>query len=414
MRKKTIVLTAMAVTVMYAATLALAGCNTAKQNPPETHSHTLEFIAEEKATCTEAGHEAYYKCTDPECGKLFSDKNGETEIAAAKSIPATGHNMTKHEAVEASCGKEGNLEYYTCANEAADVYYADEAGTTTLPSVITEKTGEHTLVKVPEIAATCAAEGTEAYWTCVTCNAMFSDEKGETEITAPVSIPKSNEHGAPKFAGDGDEIPDPVAGGGDLSMVCSVCGETLESISYAAGFKNTGEQVTTQIELPKEGKYYATTWKSDNGKGGWNYKEILYIAFEITEAGTYTLQFEDLIVQKDRVRVLNNLAIKNTGYVTFPSPTDFGIFEGAELIPGTLDTQLQLVGNVTMDAWQAGTKEQFYSITFTTTAENLTAQGGALYIQVGVCYYAPDTEGALKVQSNCVVPVLITLSKKAA
>ena len=47
----------------------------------------------------------------------------------------------------------------------------------------------HTLVKTDEAPASCTVAGTEAYWTCSTCNKMFSDADAQNEIKAPVEIP---------------------------------------------------------------------------------------------------------------------------------------------------------------------------------------------------------------------------------
>lgn len=56
----------------------------------ETHTHTMTPYAANAATCTTAGNSAYWYCAD--CGKYFSDAEGNTEIAADSwVIPATGH-----------------------------------------------------------------------------------------------------------------------------------------------------------------------------------------------------------------------------------------------------------------------------------------------------------------------------------
>lgn len=395
--------------------MMLAACG----EKPVEHTHTLQQVAAVAATCTTAGTEAYYKCTDPECGKLFSDDKGETEITAAKVVPAKGHNMTKHEAVTATCIGEGTVEYYTCANEAADVYYADNQGAQKLKTISTPKTN-HQLVAVPEKAATCAAAGTEAYWNCLTCQHKFSDDKGEHEIDAPIEIPKSQEHGALVLKMTQDAIPDPVAEGGSLERVCSVCGQSAEAISYIGGFKDIAEQPTKYAELTQDGTYYATTYShftpsaygdADEGDGTWIYTEAAFVAFKITQAGTYTLNFTDLLVQEGRTRVLNYLAI-GTAYAFIPDPFSWGIFAGATSPIPT--GQLELV-TINYNQWESGEKKQFDSITFTATQEQLSAQGGTLCIQVGIQYYALTGEGTdLALQANCVVPFLIKLSKTFA
>ena len=52
----------------------------------------------------------------------------------------------------------------------------------------------HAFVKTEAVAASCAAPGTEAYWTCSVCGKLFSDEAGANEIAAPVIVPQDSPH----------------------------------------------------------------------------------------------------------------------------------------------------------------------------------------------------------------------------
>ena len=55
------------------------------------HEHSMEYVPAVAATCTEAGNTAYYVCTD--CGKCFTDADGETEITVDDTvIAALGHD----------------------------------------------------------------------------------------------------------------------------------------------------------------------------------------------------------------------------------------------------------------------------------------------------------------------------------
>ena len=76
--------------------------------------HTLEKHAAVAATCDSAGNDEYWACKD--CGKLFADKDGATELDKIPSIPKlTTHGpLTHHEAVAATPEKDGNIEYWTC------------------------------------------------------------------------------------------------------------------------------------------------------------------------------------------------------------------------------------------------------------------------------------------------------------
>ena len=94
--------------------------------------HSLSYVGEVAATCTDAGHEAYYLCSH--CGKLFADENAETELSDEDvTIAALGHDMTHHEAVEATCTVNGNIEYWSCSR--CNLNFSDEAGTKEVASV---------------------------------------------------------------------------------------------------------------------------------------------------------------------------------------------------------------------------------------------------------------------------------------
>ena len=107
----------------------------------------------------------------------------------------------------------------------------------------------HTLVKTDEVAATCSAEGTKAYWTCSECGKLFSDAEGKTEIAAPEKIDKIphtwGEWTVTKAATCTED--------GEESRTCSVCGETesnvIEKIPH-----NWGEwTVTKEATCTEEG-----------------------------------------------------------------------------------------------------------------------------------------------------------------
>lgn len=57
-------------------------------------SHTLQKVTGKTASCTEDGFADYWKCTDPNCGQMYSDEKGQTKIDKPIVIPATGHTYT--------------------------------------------------------------------------------------------------------------------------------------------------------------------------------------------------------------------------------------------------------------------------------------------------------------------------------
>jgi len=91
------------------------------------HVHTLVKTDAVAATCTTAGNYAYWTCSS--CGKFYSDASGETEIYDGDwVITALGHNLVKTDAVAATCTTEGNSAYWTCSN--CGKFYSDANGET--------------------------------------------------------------------------------------------------------------------------------------------------------------------------------------------------------------------------------------------------------------------------------------------
>jgi len=90
-------------------------------------AHKLEKTDAKEATCTEAGNIEFWHCTV--CDKLFKDEEGLNEIAEADTVVAAlGHNMTAHEAKEATREAEGNSAYWSC--DRCSKFFSDAEGKT--------------------------------------------------------------------------------------------------------------------------------------------------------------------------------------------------------------------------------------------------------------------------------------------
>ncbi len=89
--------------------------------------------------------------------------------------------------------------------------------TTTTIKIIGEH--EHSLVPVAGKEANCKEEGYEAYYQCSVCKKLFSDADGETEISAPVVIPKKP-HTLTYVEGKGATC---TEDGNEAYYKCSVC-----------------------------------------------------------------------------------------------------------------------------------------------------------------------------------------------
>lgn len=98
-----------------------AGATKTKLTINIIHTCTVESVTGQAATCTEAGWNGYYKCSDDSCGKLYSDVDCTNEItdldawkAGAGSIPAAHGATTAYPAVDSTCKTQGNDAYSTC------------------------------------------------------------------------------------------------------------------------------------------------------------------------------------------------------------------------------------------------------------------------------------------------------------
>ena len=101
-------------------------CSETKTEPIKASGHSLTKVEAVAATCTEGGNNEYYTCSV--CKKVFkADKTTETTVAD-ETLAALGHKLTKTEAKAATCTEPGNSEYYTCGN--CGKFFSDEAGKT--------------------------------------------------------------------------------------------------------------------------------------------------------------------------------------------------------------------------------------------------------------------------------------------
>ena len=176
--------------------------------------HALTAQAALAPTCTAAGREAYYVCSV--CGKLFSDAEGENEIAEPTAIPAPGHDYVA--AVTApTCTAQGYTTHVCsrCADSYVDSYVSalghDYAGVVTAP--------------------TCTAQG----YTTFTCSRCGDTYQGRFTTAL------GHDFGADKNA-----------------EFCSRCGEANP---------NYKPPVTVKFEDVPAGAYYeaAVNWAVANG-----------------------------------------------------------------------------------------------------------------------------------------------------
>ena len=149
----------------------------------------------------------------------FNDGTSTTTLTAVDGTYTTGAitangtvNITTHQHVW-NAGEVTTPA--TCAKEGVTTYSCTVAGCTSTKTEAIAATGKHALTETKEVPATCTTSGTKAYWTCETCNQLFSDAEGTTLIEGqkPETIPALG-HDYTKYRDNGD---------GTHTCICSRC-----------------------------------------------------------------------------------------------------------------------------------------------------------------------------------------------
>ena len=183
-------------------------CSETKTEVLNATGHTPVGVAEQPATCTEAGHTAGVKCSV--CGAT---------ISGIEEIPATGHTEVIDEAVAATCTTPGKTEGKHCS-VCNEVLVAQEE----IPAK------GHTEVIDEAVAATCTESGKTEGKHCSVCNEILVAQevipaKGHVEEIRNVKEVTDTEDG---YTGD---------------TYCSVCNELLKSgeVIYHNGWRKDGD-----------------------------------------------------------------------------------------------------------------------------------------------------------------------------
>ena len=130
-------------------------CSETKTEVLDATGHTPVDVAEQPATCTEAGHTAGVKCSV--CGAT---------ISGIEEIPATGHTKVIDEAVAATCTEPGKTEGKHCS-VCNEVLVAQEE----IPAK------GHTEVIDEAVAATCTESGKTEGKHCSVCNEILAAQE---------------------------------------------------------------------------------------------------------------------------------------------------------------------------------------------------------------------------------------------
>lgn len=179
-------------------------CNATKTEAIDATGHTPVEVAEQPATCTEAGHKAGTKCSV--CDAILS---------GMEEIPATGHTEVIDAAKAPTCTETGLTEGKHCS-VCNTVLVAQE--------VIPAK--GHTEVIDPAVEPTCIEPGKTEGKHCSVCNEIIVAQteipaKGHTEVIDAAKAPTCTEPGLTE------------------GKHCSVCNEVIvkQEVIPATGHK---------------------------------------------------------------------------------------------------------------------------------------------------------------------------------
>ena len=279
-------------------------CKETKTEAIDATGHTPVDVAEQPATCTEAGHKAGTKCSV--CGAT---------ISGMEEIPATGHTEVIDEAVAPTCTEPGKTEGKHCS-VCNTVLVAQEA----IPAK------GHTEVVDPAVEPTCTEPGKTEGKHCSVCNEIIVAQteipaKGHTEVIDAAKAPTCTEPGLTEgkhcsvcneitvkqevipATGHKPEVRNAVEAtlttpGYTGDTYCSVCNELLKKGEETP---KTGAHITWVIDgkVIAEEDYLKGTMPSFNGSTdkapdenyrytfvGWNPEVVV-----AEEDATYTAQY---------------------------------------------------------------------------------------------------------------------------
>ena len=226
-------------------------CNATKTEAIDATGHTPVDVAEQPATCTEAGHTAGTKCSV--CAAILS---------GMEEIPATGHTEVIDPAVAPTCTETGLTEGKHCS-VCNKVIVAQEE----IPAK------GHTEVIDPAVEPTCTEPGKTEGKHCSVCNEIIVAQteipaKGHTEVIDPAVEPTCTEPGKTegKHCSVCHEVlvaQEVIPAKGHTEEIRGAVEPTLTTPGYTGDKYCTvcGELIEKGKEIPKAGAHI--TWVID-------------------------------------------------------------------------------------------------------------------------------------------------------
>ena len=214
-------------------------------------THTPKAAVKEKevvATCEKAGsYEEVVYCSV--CNKELSRET--------KTVDKLGHKMGDWVVTTPATETTKGVETRTCTRK--DCNYS-ETRDIPMPS------HEHTYEKVEAKDASCSKEGNIEYWTCKGCGKLFADKDGKNEINVEDTVIEKAAH-TPGKAVKEKEVAATCEEDGSYDEVvyCSVCKAEIsrKKVTVHALGHSFGEWVKTKDPSETEPGLYTRTCKND-------------------------------------------------------------------------------------------------------------------------------------------------------
>lgn len=179
--------------------------------------HDLTRHEARQPDCETDGTEEYYSCS--RCGGYFLDAEGKSPVENVPVVNAH-HDLVHHEAVEPGCETDGTGAYYVCS--VCGRFFEDADGTKALDA-LPVISGGHDLVYHEAEAPDCETDGTAAYYSCRRCGRYFLDAEGKSPVD---SVPVVPAHHNLIYHEAGE--PDCETNGNIAYYACTVCGKYFE------------------------------------------------------------------------------------------------------------------------------------------------------------------------------------------
>ncbi len=162
--------------------LVLASEKYAPGQAEEPSEHVLTKTDYVEATCGKNGNIEYWTCTA--CGKIFSDEECTDEITQEETIiPKTGEHTPAGKVIEhevgATCTTNGHYD---------EVVYCSVCGKELDRTTQIIVSLGHSLRKNEAVPATTKENGNIEYYSCDTCHKLFSNADGSEEIVVEDTV----------------------------------------------------------------------------------------------------------------------------------------------------------------------------------------------------------------------------------